>query len=237
MVSLFNNKCYKCGKCGENPKKLVIFIHGYNGSPEAIHYAIQWLIESLEDAVVVVPRAPYSCEKNAENLQWLSFFKSDPEIKFRNPTTPTYEIFEIFNRLADDFSQVAATMNEFIDEQQHLWNVTDENTYLVGFSQGAMISIYTALIRRQKLGGCISVAGIIPGKDKLAGEIVSYPPFLLLHGRDDTTVQFKTVSETQNWLRNHGINFEFFDFVGLAHRMNKEEIEKAADFINCNKFS
>ncbi len=70
-MSLFNNKCYKCGKCGENPDKLVIFVHGYNGSPEAIHYAIQWLSEKLENAVIVVPRAPYTCEKNAENLRIL----------------------------------------------------------------------------------------------------------------------------------------------------------------------
>lgn len=231
-MSLFNNKYYKCGKCGKNPKKLVVFIHGYNGSPEAIHYAVQWLSERLEDALIVVPRAPYACEKNTENLQWLSFFKSDPEIKFRNPATPTHEIFEIFNRLGNDFSQVAEQMNEFIDEQQRLWNVDDGNTYLIGFSQGAMISIYTALSRQQKLGGCISVAGIIPGKDKLAGEIVSRPPFLLLHGCDDATVQYKTVPDTLTWLKEHLINFEFFDFVGLMHRMNEEEMDKAADFIN-----
>lgn len=234
-MSLFNNKCYKCGKCGENPEKLVVFVHGYNGSPEAIHYAIQWLNEKLDDAVIVVPRAPYPCEKDGENLQWLSFFKSDPEIKFRNPATPTEEIFEIFNRLGDDFSKTAAQMNAFIDEQQRLWHVSDENTYLMGFSQGAMISIYTALSRRQKLGGCVSVAGIIAGKDKLATEIVSRPPFLLLHGKDDTTVQYKTVPDTLHWLKKHQIDFEFFDFDNLAHRMSEAEMQMAADFINGKK--
>lgn len=231
-MSLFNNKCYKCGKCGENPDKLVIFVHGYNGSPEAIHYAIQWLSEKLENAVIVVPRAPHTCEKNVENLQWLSFFKSDPEIKFRDSATPTAEIFDIFNRLGDDFSQTAAQMNEFIDEQQGLWHVADENTYLMGFSQGAMISIYTALSRSRKLGGCIPVAGIIAGKDRLATEIVSRPPFLLLHGKDDTTVQYKTVPDTLAWLKSHQVDFEFFDFDGLAHRMSEDEMQKAADFIN-----
>ena len=52
-------------------------------------------------------------------------------------------------------------MNSFIDEQQKLWNISDENTYIMGFSQGAMISIYTSLTRKTKLAGCIAVAGIM----------------------------------------------------------------------------
>ena len=39
MLSLFDNKYYKSiGK----PQKLVVFIHGYNGSPEAIDYAVEY---------------------------------------------------------------------------------------------------------------------------------------------------------------------------------------------------
>ena len=64
MLSLFDNKYYKVG----NAKKLIIFVHGYNGSPEAIDYAVQAFREKLNDAVVVVPRAPYVCEKNGDNL-------------------------------------------------------------------------------------------------------------------------------------------------------------------------
>ena len=67
VLSNFNNKCYKKG----NPKKMIVFIHGYNGSPESINYAVQSLYEKIEDAVIVVPRAPFPCEKDEKNLQWL----------------------------------------------------------------------------------------------------------------------------------------------------------------------
>lgn len=228
MLSLFDNKCYKVGE----PKKLVVFVHGYNGTPEAIDYAVQLLRAELQDAVVVVPRAPYPCEKNAENLQWLSFYEEDPLIRFRNPEASIEEIFDIFNRLGNSFANVAAQMNAFIDEQQSLWNIDDAHTYIMGFSQGAMISIYTALTRKRKLGGCIAVAGIIAGKDRLAKEIVSRPNFLVLHGRDDMTVQYKTLPKTLEWLKDNNVFFDVFEFDGLAHRMNKEEMQKAAEFIN-----
>ena len=57
MLSLFDNKCYKAGA----PEKLVVFVHGYNGTPEAVEYAVQMLQDKLNNAVIVVPRAPYPC--------------------------------------------------------------------------------------------------------------------------------------------------------------------------------
>ena len=228
MLSLFDNKCYKAG----NAQKLVVFIHGYNGSPEAIDYAVQAFREKLNDAVVIVPRAPHVCEKNGDNLQWLSFYEQDPDVRFRNPDASIEEIFDIFNRLGGSFANVADQMNLFIDEQQKLWNVTDENTYIMGFSQGAMISIYTALTRKTKLAGCISVAGIIPGMDRLEKEIISKPNFLILHGKDDATVQHKTFSQTIDWFKKHEIDFEKAEFEGLDHKMNDEEMQLAADFVN-----
>ena len=229
MLSLFDNKYYKsAGK----PRKLVVFIHGYNGSPEAIDYAVQGLRAMLRDCVVVVPRAPFACEKNGDNLQWLSFYKQDPEVRFRNPEASTAEIFDIFNRLGDDFAETAAQMNLFIDEQQQKWGIDDAHTYVMGFSQGAMISIYTSLVRKAEVAGCIAVAGIVPGKDRLEREIVSRPRFLLLHGRDDATVQYKTLPETTSWFAKQGLDFEKAEFDNLAHRMNEAEMQTAAAFIN-----
>lgn len=228
-MSLFDNKYYKSAG---NPRKLVVFIHGYNGSPEAIDYAVQGLKACLKDAVIVVPRAPYSCEKNGDNLQWLSFYKEDPEVRFRHPQASVEEIYDIFDRLGNDFGEVAGQMNAFIDEQQKIWSIDDAHTYIMGFSQGAMISIYTALTRRALLAGCVAVAGIVPGKSRLCKEIVSKPPFLLLHGRDDATVQYKTVPATVSWFEAQGLNFQLHEFDNLAHRMNDAEMQKAADFIN-----
>lgn len=227
-MSLFDNKYYKVG----NPEKLVIFIHGYNGSPEAINYAVQSLSGKLNNAVIVVPRAPYKCEKDVDNLQWLSFYKEDPEVRFRNPEASIEEIWDIFNRLGDDFAHVAKQMNEFIDDQQKKWNIDDRHTFIMGFSQGAMISIYTALIRKNKIAGCIDVAGIVAGSSNLEKNIVSRPKFLLLHGKDDATVQYKTFAKTVSWFDKMQLDFKVSVFENLAHRMNDDEMQKAADFIN-----
>lgn len=215
-----------------NPRKLVVFIHGYNGTPEAIDYAVQSLVGRLEDTVVVVPEAPEVCEKNADNKQWLSFYQVDPNSDFRNVKTATQGIFEIFNKLASSFSKVAGDLNNFIDEVQKQFQIVDKNIYLVGFSQGAMLSLYTALIRKETIGGCVMNAGIVAGMDQLAQEIVSRPDILMLHGEEDETVQYKTLPTSINWMLEQGLNVRCYTYPNLAHRMNEEEMQKAADFIN-----
>lgn len=228
MLSNFNNKCYKKG----NPKKMIVFIHGYNGSPESINYAVQSLYEKIEDAVIVVPRAPFPCEKDEKNLQWLSFYAEDPNVRFRASGASVEEIFGIFNRLWKSFADVAKQMNEFVDEQQKLWKINDGNTYIIGFSQGAMITIATSLLRKNKIGGAVSIAGIVPGFLQLPNEINSKPKFLLLHGKDDVTVQYKTLPTTINWFKEQNIEFKNIEFDKLAHRMNDDEMKEIADFIS-----
>ena len=167
-MSHFDNKYYKIGV---NPQKLIIFIHGYNGSPEAIDYAIQSLRGKLHNAILVVPRAPFECEKDVNNLQWLSFYQVD---------------------------------------------------------------LYTALSRRQNLGGCVMLSGIVAGRPLLEKNIVSTPKLLILHGEDDATVQYKTLPTTLKWLDNQNISYKCLTYKGLAHRMNDEEMQQLADFVEQN---
>ena len=231
VLSHFDNKYYKIGV---NPQKLIIFIHGYNGSPEAIDYAIQSLREKLHNAVLVVPRAPFECEKDVNNLQWLSFYQVDPKAEFRNPDSSVEKIFGIFDALAPSFEQTAAQMNDFVDEMQQLFGIEDKNTYIAGFSQGAMIALYTALSRRQNLGGCVMLSGIVAGRPLLEKNIVSTPKLLILHGEDDATVQYKTLPTTLKWLDNQNISYKCLTYKGLAHRMNDEEMQQLTEFVEQN---
>ena len=224
----FINECYKLGK---NPNKLVFFIHGYNGSPQSIDYAVKSLAENLNDAIIVVPQAPEVCEKDNNNFQWFSFFETDPDIQFKNTSLKALDIFEIFNKMGSKFSLRAKELNEFISQKQKEFGISDENTYLIGFSQGAMLSLYASLSRKGLLAGCVFVAGIIGGKDKLETEIISKPKILVLHGEDDVSVQYKTLPYSLEWMQKQNLDYELHIYPDLAHRMNDEEMKKAAEFI------
>ena len=228
-MSNYKKNCYTTnGK----PQKLLLFIHGYNGSPEAIDYAIQALLPKLKDTMVCVPYAPQVCEKNPENLQWFSLYQFDPESKFRDSQTPTPQIFDIFQNYGESALKAAAEINDFVDMVQKQYHIDDAHTYICGFSQGAMLSLYTSLTRKQKIGGCIAIAGIVPGMNDFSKHIVSKPPLLLLHGEDDGTVQYKTLPTTINFLLENGLDLRVHTHIHLAHQMNEAEMQQVADFVN-----
>ena len=123
-------------------------------------------------------------------------------------------------------------MNEFISEMQGLYGVNDENTYVIGFSQGAMMAIYTSLSRKQKVGGCIALSGIVAGKDCLEKELHSRPDVYMFHGKDDVTVQYKTLNFSLDWLKAHNVNVKVFRIDDLPHIINPSELVQVADIIN-----
>ncbi len=49
---------------GENPKKMLIFLHGYNGTVADHQYALDWFKQYLRDTVMIVPHAPEISDKD-----------------------------------------------------------------------------------------------------------------------------------------------------------------------------
>ncbi len=219
---------------GENPQNLVIFLQGYNGTIATHQYAIDWLTEALENAVLIIPHAPEISDKNPERRQWFGMLKYDAENKRTLPETSTAEIFAVYNQTAAEIDRCAASINEFIDSMQKIYNITDSHTYLCGFSQGAMLTIYTALTRRQALGGAFVLSGLVAGADLLATKICSRPPLYLFHGRDDLKVQFKTLAQSEKWLRSHEIVPQVRIYDDLAHKMTADEMAEIASVIKQN---
>jgi phospholipase/carboxylesterase len=223
---------YESEIIGENPQKLVVFLHGYNGNINDHAYAINWIKQYLENAVFCVPLAPETCDKNPKKKQWFGMLKYDAENARAKPETPTEKIFAIYNAAATEISANAGRLNNFISAMQKQFGFGDSQTYLAGFSQGAMLTIYTALTRDAPLAGGFVLSGLVAGEKLLAQSIKSRPPLYLFHGKDDLKVQYKTLAATQKWLQSRQITVQTQTYAGLAHRMNEAEMQKVAQIIN-----
>lgn len=217
---------------GTNPQNLVIFLHGYNGTVADHQYALDWLAQYLKNAVLIVPHAPEISDKNPQRFQWFGMLQYDAANRRAQPETTTAEIFAIYNSAARDMDSRAAQINEFIDAMQTKYGTDDTHTFLCGFSQGAMLTIYAALTRRATLGGAFVLSGLVAGADLLNTKITVRPPLYMFHGRDDMKVQFKTLAESEKWLQARNIPLQIKTYADLAHRMTEEEIAEVAAVIN-----
>ena len=226
------NLIYKTFGCVKNCSKLIVFLHGYNSCIDDVAPYAELLAQRLENTLIVVPEAPMTCERNPLKKQWYALTDVDPERKRRKPETPTDEIVAIYNKTGQRVSKAAKEINRFITALQKQYSISNKNSYIMGFSQGAMLAIFTGLTRRYKLGGVFPFAGIVCGKDELEKEISSRPDVYLFHGTDDLFVQYKTLAFTKEWLETHGVSWEAVEYHGIEHRLIEDEMEDAAEIIN-----
>lgn len=223
---------YSCFGNKENPQKLIIFLHGYNSYINDIKPFADIFADKLGDTLIIVPEANLISEKNPLKKQWYALCDIDPEKRRRNPSVSTEEIIEIYNKAGNRISLVAKDINEFISSIQKKFIIGNKNTFLMGFSQGAMLALYSGLTRRFKLGGLFIFAGVVCGKDNLEKELYSKPNVYLFHGLNDVCVQHKTLSYTKSWLDKHSIAWEAIEYDGLEHKVTAEEIADCVEIIN-----
>ena len=213
------------------PSKLVIFLHGYNGTIADHQYAIDWMCDKLQNALLIIPQAPEISDKNPQKNQWFGMIQYDESNKRSQPQTTIEEITDIYNLAADDVKRQSGLINNFISELQKKYQFDDSHTYLIGFSQGAMLTIYTALSRNQKIAGAFSLSGLVAGEKLLQQDIKSFPPLYLFHGEDDMKVQYKTLPYSIKWLQKHNITPQINTYPNLTHKICENEISTIAEII------
>lgn len=223
---------YNTYGCEANASKLIVFLHGYNSCIADVEPYALMLADKLSQTMIIVPEADMVSERNPLKKQWYALTDVDPDKRRRKPETSTDEIVEIYNKTGQRISKTAKNVNRFITSLQKQFHIANKNTFIMGFSQGAMLAIFAGLTRRYKLGGVFPFAGIVCGKDTLEKELISRPDVYLFHGTSDLAVQYKTLAFTKEWLETHGISWEAVEYHGIEHRLIEDEMDDAAEIIN-----
>ena len=213
-------------------KNLVIFLHGYNDSISNHQTDFEVLCHLLPDSIIAMPQSPELCDKNPRQHQWFGMLKYDPQSLRTQPQTSVTQIFKIYQKAAASIDLCAQNINAFIDKLQQKYNIDNSHTYLIGFSQGAMLTIYTSISRSHTIGGAFALSGLAAGHKLLATKITARPKLYLFHGLDDLKVQYKTVKSTVQWLKRHNMQPKVFTYAGLTHHVTALELEKICSIIN-----
>lgn len=215
-----------------HPRNLLIFLHGYNGNLQDHSQILSWLQRYFPQDTIIAPQAPEICDKNPEKLQWFGMLKYDKDNIRTQPQTNVSEIYAIYNQAFAEINKRSEEINSFISEQQKLHNLTDSQTYIIGFSQGAMLAIFSALSRPTKISGVFALSGLVAAAAELDKNIRSRPPVFLYHGEKDQKVQFKTAEFSLTWLTEHKIKASLQTYPELSHHVTESEIKNIAEIIS-----
>ncbi|MFN3724255.1 MAG: alpha/beta hydrolase [Paracoccaceae bacterium] len=197
-------------------KSVVVFVHGYGADGADLLGLADPLAPHLPDTAFYSPDAPEPCAGNGFGRQWFS-------IPWLDGSTEADSRAGLL-RAADD-------LNGFLKGILTAEGVGPEALALVGFSQGAMMSLHIAPRRDQPMAGVVAISGRLLAPELLAAETVAKPPVLLIHGDQDPVVPFADMSLAGKALSAAG--FEVFGHVmqGTGHGIAPDGLGVALQFL------
>ena len=195
---------------------LVVFLHGYGADGADLLGLADVLGPHLPGAAFVAPDAPDRCSGGGFGFQWF------PIPRFDGSTEAM---------AAAGVEASAAELNAFLDARLAEEGLTPDRLVLVGFSQGAMMSLHIAPRRAEAVAGVVAISGRLLRPEALADAARVKPPVLIMHGDQDPVVPFGELARAGDALVAAG--FQVFGHVmkGTGHGIAPDGLGVALQFI------
>ena len=193
----------------DNPaphQPLVIFLHGYGSNEEDLFGLREGLPRGYNYLSV---RAPLTLEEGS--YQW-----------FRRKGDGPYD------GVTEDLADSTRVLGSFVEKAAAKYHTTADKVFLVGFSQGAMMSYQLALRQPQAVRGIAALSGkVLP---VLRAELKPRPALTQLaifigHGTNDSLVPYSDGVEANSLLRALGLQPQWQVYPGMGHGINAAEVQ------------
>ncbi len=192
---------------------LVVMLHGLGADGnDLIGIAPVWARE-MGSVAFASPHAPFPCDMAPFGRQWFSLQSRDPADMLAGIRT------------------AAPMLNAYLDAELERLGLGADKLALVGFSQGTMMSLYTALRRPAPIAGIVGYSGALIAGDLPDDPIAAKPPVLLVHGTADEIVPFGAMEAAQAGLTSAGVAVESIARPGLGHGIDDVGLGAGAAFL------
>ncbi len=150
------------GKAG----KLIVLCHGYGSNGHDLIALAQSWSGLLPEAAYFAPHAPLILPEFPSGRAWFPLTTLEPDA------------------LREGCATAHRVLDNTLDNERQKLGLSWSDIALVGFSQGAMMALYTGIMRSCPLGGIVSYSGaFVPDTSPAAPT-----PGLLIHGLKDDVV-------------------------------------------------
>jgi len=187
----------------------VLLLHGAGANGRDLLGLGQAWTPQFPNTAFFSPDAPEPCDMAPFGFQWFSL---------RNRTTQS---------VAEGLARARPMVDEMIDGILRDYSLSPSAFVLGGFSQGAMLSLYTGLQRKEKIVGILAYSGALIGLERA----VTKPPVLLVHGLDDTVVPCAGSKQAADFLMKEGSYAELHFIRNLGHSIDPTGLYLGATFL------
>ncbi len=198
-----------------DPKHMVIMLHGLGSNGQDLISLAPILSSYVPDAVFISPDAPFTCDMvpagYPNSYQWFSLQDRDPK------------------KMLEGVKVAFPLIAEFIEDQAKRYEIDYENIALLGFSQGTMTALYTAMRLKQKVAGVLGYSGALIGD--CSSKDLHKIPVCLIHGKSDDVVPVAAWEMAKESLISNGFDFSGHTTDYLTHSIDQAGIESGGEFL------
>ena len=198
----------------------IIWLHGLIGHPESFEdlFKTEVPFAKKENTKIILMRAPYQIMAyNQLNLtSWFDLYT------FPINNTECYNL--------TDIKLSRRMIEKVIKEEAKQLKGNYQKIFVWGFSQGAIMSLYTAYNFNELLGGVLAYSGILLKETEIIGDKNKLKVFLA-HGKLDEIVPFSFHKETVKRIENfEGVKKYYYE--NLGHDIADYEKFDMSGFLN-----
>ena len=169
----------------------------------------------------------------------------DQNLRFITPRAPLMLAPEMYSWFPVEFTQQGITVDReaarrametllgFLHEIIAVCNAREGKIWLMGFSQGTVMSYLAALAEPSLFHGLIALSGQLPEISSLVNADPDHfrtIPFLVIHGIHDDVLPVANGRHSENWLAEHVNRLTYREYA-MGHEINNEAIELIRDWL------
>lgn len=189
-----------------NEPPALILLHGYGSTNKDLQ---SFSAQMDKRFVQFYPRAPKSLGNH--KFCWYNLDAQREGLKYKT----------------DDVIKIVDDIAKYIDQLTEHYNLNPDQIYLGGFSQGAILSLGTALLYSEKLAKVICLSGhLYPEFQSLIPEKINKErlSFFITHGFLDNVLAYKEMQDGRLWLQKQGFKVKWQSYP-VAHTISKKNFE------------
>ena len=210
----------------DKPSKLMVMLHGYGDNAANFIHLAHPIDQDDWEMHYISLNAPSIMDGNIMGYQWFDLYPGGIYISEAGPKE--YEFINQEIELA--VSKLIGTINFYLDKLK----LKISDCFVMGFSQGGIITFELARRLEKKLGGIAILSGRIIQKNEKPNAFLQETPIFISHGSEDDVLPVINFQNSIKYLKNNNYFFESHLIDGDTHTISPNTISLFQKFIKKN---
>ena len=210
----------------DNPSKLMVMLHGYGDNAANFMHLAHPIDQEDWGMHYISLNAPSIIPGNMMGYQWFDLYPGGVYISEAGPKE-----YELINQEIElSTLKLGETINFYLEQLK----LKTTDCFLMGFSQGGIITFEYARRMVTKLGGIAIISGRIIKKNENTNISLQETPIFISHGNEDDVLPVSNFKDSVDYLTSNKYEFESHLIDGDTHTISPNTINLFQKFIKKN---